>query len=103
MTDKKMAGAKASPQVQPIIRNHSGIEAHGTQFLDLRKSKSERLRVHVRSYRGSMFIDLRAWYVGEDGEYRPSGKGVTLQPDQVPEITRALFLAGQSFDPKEVG
>ncbi|KAK43625.1 hypothetical protein BG58_31340 [Caballeronia jiangsuensis] len=103
MTNKKMADPKASHETTTLKHDHTAKESHGTQFLDLRKSKSERLRVHVRSYRGRVFIDLRAWYVGEDGEYRPSGKGVTLQPDQVPEITRALFLAGQSFDPKEVG
>jgi hypothetical protein len=101
MTEKNMASPKASQEVPTPGADVNTAADHGTQFLDLRKSDSERLRVHVREYRGRTFIDLRTWYMGEDGEYRPSSKGVTIKPDQVPEISRGLMLAGQSFDPKE--
>lgn len=69
-------------------------------FLDIRKSDSERLRVTISEYRGRTFIDLRVWYATEGAECKPGRAGVTLRPDQVPEITRALHVAAQAIDPK---
>jgi hypothetical protein len=98
---KKMADPKASQNNTYSSAKPITDAEHGAQFLDLRKSDSERLRVQVKEYRGRVYIDLRTWYVAEDGEYRPSSKGVTIKPTQVPEVVQALMLAGQSFDPKE--
>src|SRR5260370_34106701 len=96
MADPKASQNNTYSSAKPITHAE-----HGAQFLDLRKSDSERLRVQVKEYRGRTYIDLRTWYVAEDGEYRPSSKGVTIKPTQVPEVVQALMLAGQSFDPKE--
>ncbi|WP_144142635.1 transcriptional coactivator p15/PC4 family protein [Paraburkholderia sp. BCC1884] len=69
-------------------------------FLDIRKSDSERLRVTISEYRGRSFIDLRVWYVTESGEFKPGRAGITLRPDQIPEITQGLLLASRAIDPK---
>ncbi|AWG32603.1 transcriptional coactivator p15/PC4 family protein [Burkholderia cenocepacia] len=73
-----------------------------SEFLDLRRSESERLRVQLRQYRGREFIDVRFWYLTDDGEYRPSQKGVTLNPSQLAELIQALMIAGRAFDAKGV-
>lgn len=70
-----------------------------TRFLDLRKSAGERLRVELREHRGRTFIDLRNWFLAPDNEWRPSTKGLTLRGDQIPEVVRALMLAGGAIDP----
>jgi hypothetical protein len=101
MTDKKMADPKASQNNTPSNVNTAANA--GTVFLDLRKSDTEHLRIAVREHRGRTFIDLRNWFVGSDEAWHPSDKGVTLRPDQVPEIVRGLMLAGQAFDPKGGG
>jgi Transcriptional Coactivator p15 (PC4) len=98
MTDKKMADPKASQN--NTLSNVNTAANAGTVFLDLRKSDTEHLRIAVREHRGRMFIDIRNWFVGGDQAWHPSDKGVTLRPDQVPEIVRGLMLAGQAFDPK---
>jgi hypothetical protein len=100
MTDEKMADPKASHEFSYSQNDVNTAPGQGTQFLDLRKSASERIRVDVKEYRGRTYIDLRVWYASEDGTYKPSSKGVTIKPEQVPEITRGLVLAGQAFDPK---
>ncbi|MBU9379399.1 transcriptional coactivator p15/PC4 family protein [Burkholderia gladioli] len=74
--------------------------SESTQFLDLRRSESERLRVQLRQYRGREFLDVRCWYLADDGEYHPSQKGVTLNPSQLAELVQALLLAGRAFDAK---
>jgi hypothetical protein len=99
MTDKKMADPKASQNNTYSSAKPITDAEHGTQFLDLRKSDSERLRIQVKEYRGRTYIDLRTWYVAEDGEYRPSSKGVTIKPTQVPEVVQGLLLAARAFDP----
>lgn len=71
-------------------------------FLDLQKNSRQRLRVQVKTFKGSEYVDLRVWYVGEDGEYAPSGKGVMLKPAHVVEIAQALLLAGQAVEPQGV-
>lgn len=69
-----------------------------TQFLDVRRSDSERLRVTVSEYRGRTLIDLRIWFVTDGGEWKPGRAGVSLRPDQVGEVMQALRLAAQAAD-----
>ncbi|MEX3918244.1 transcriptional coactivator p15/PC4 family protein [Paraburkholderia sp. BR10872] len=73
---------------------------HLVRFLDLVKNPSERLRVDVKEFRGNTYIDVRVWYVTDDGDYRPSNKGVMFKPTLAAELMRGLALAARSFDPK---
>ncbi|WP_233343576.1 transcriptional coactivator p15/PC4 family protein [Burkholderia cepacia] len=73
--------------------------AYSTEFLDLRRSDSERLRVTVGEYRGRMLVDLRIWFATDRGEWKPGRAGVSLRPDQVSEVMQALRLAAQAADP----
>ncbi|QBQ98483.1 hypothetical protein E1956_03345 [Paraburkholderia pallida] len=70
------------------------------EFLDIRRSDSERLRVTVSEYRGRVLIDLRVWYSTESGEFKPSRAGVSLRPEQIGEVVQALMLAARAVDPK---
>ncbi|WP_083245296.1 transcriptional coactivator p15/PC4 family protein [Paraburkholderia nodosa] len=73
---------------------------HLVRFLDLVKNPSERLRVDVKEFRGNTYIDVRVWYVTDDGDYRPSSKGVMFKPALAAELMRGLALAARSFDPR---
>lgn len=105
MTDKKMADPKASHEVLPRTNTDASTGADAaadsrTFILEVQKNNTERLRVSVSEYRGRTFVDLRVWYVGEDGSYRPSSKGVTIRPAQVAEIVQGLMLAARAADPQ---
>ncbi|WP_230940724.1 MULTISPECIES: transcriptional coactivator p15/PC4 family protein [Burkholderia cepacia complex] len=82
--------------------NDTAPPVPGACFLDVHRSGSERLRVQFRQYRGREFLDVRCWYLADDGEYRPSQKGVTLNPSQLAELVQALMIAGRAFDAKGV-
>ena len=71
-----------------------------TYLLDLQKNSRERLRVQVKEYKGLTYVDLRVWYIGEDGEFAPSSKGVMLKPCHVVEVAQGLMLASQAVDPQ---
>ncbi|MBB6581896.1 transcriptional coactivator p15/PC4 family protein [Ralstonia solanacearum] len=74
-----------------------------TSFLDLQKNNRERLRIEVKEYKGLTYVDLRVWFVGENGEYAPSSKGVMLKPRHVVEVAQGLLLASQAADVKGMG
>ncbi|MGA3845976.1 transcriptional coactivator p15/PC4 family protein [Ralstonia nicotianae] len=69
-------------------------------FLDIQKNSRERLRIQVKEYKGLSYVDLRVWFVGGDGTYAPSSKGVMLKPCHVVEVAQGLLLASQAADAK---
>ena len=73
-----------------------------TEFLDIRRSDSERLRITISEFKGRTFIDLRVWYSTESGEFKPGRAGVSLRPEQVGEVVQGLMLAARAIDPKGV-
>lgn len=67
----------------------------GAPLLDLQRNSRERLRITHVTFKGKPYIDLRIWYVDQGADYQPSRSGVTIRPNQVGEIVRALTLAGR--------
>jgi hypothetical protein len=98
MQAKKMADPQASHNQSS--RANVNTSPDRAVILEVQKNNTERLRVSVSEYRGRMFVDLRTWYVGKDGEYQPSNKGVAIRPSQVAEIVQGLMLAARAADPK---
>lgn len=50
----------------------------------------EQLQVRLRHYQGRPFVDLRVWFRGDDGNYRPTSKGSTVRGRELLEVLRAL-------------
>lgn len=98
MQTKKMADPQASHNQSSPSNGNTRVDR--AVVLEVQKNSTERLRVSVSEYRGRTFVDLRTWFVGDDGEYRPSGKGVTIRPAQVAEIVQGLMLAARAADPQ---
>lgn len=101
MTAQKIAHQGKAQAGRNDTNNSSSDTQYLVRFLDAVKNPSERLRVDVKTYRGNTYIDVRIWYVTDDGEYRPSSKGVMIKPTMAAELLRGIALAAQSFDPKE--
>ena len=54
------------------------------------KSGAEQIRVSLSVFRGIRFADLRIFFRTVDGEYKPTKKGLTLNPSLLPELEEAL-------------
>ncbi len=54
------------------------------------KNPLEEVRVSLSVYRGKQYIDLRIYYKGDDGEFHPSKKGLTVSPDLLPDLVEAV-------------
>ncbi|KWU25850.1 hypothetical protein AS149_27595 [Burkholderia cenocepacia] len=72
----------------------------GTLVEEIQKNSRERLRITIDRFKGHEYIGIRIWFVGEDGQYRPSRSGVTLKPTLLPQLMQALHLAARAVDPK---
>ncbi|OCB90672.1 PC4-domain-containing protein [Sanghuangporus baumii] len=55
--------------------------ADGEKFVDLGKKR----RVTVRSFKGSVLVDIREFY-GKDDDLQPGKKGISLSPEQWAEL-----------------
>jgi hypothetical protein len=54
------------------------------------KNPLEEVRVSVSVYKGKQYIDLRIYYKGDDGEFHPSKKGLTMSPELLPDLVEAV-------------
>jgi Transcriptional Coactivator p15 (PC4) len=54
------------------------------------KNATEVVRVSLTEYRGHKLVDVRVYYSDDEGQYRPTKKGVSLSVDVYPDFRRAL-------------
>lgn len=54
------------------------------------KNPLEEVRASVTAFKGKQYADLRIYYKGDDGEYHPSKKGLTLSLDLFSELEEAV-------------
>lgn len=65
---------------------------------DIEKNMKERIRVSIEEYRGSTFVDLRVYWEDEQGEWRPSKKGIALNGDCIDQVIEALQKASKELE-----
>jgi hypothetical protein len=54
------------------------------------RSATEQVQVSLSKYKGKTYADIRIYYKADDGEYRPTKKGITVSPAQLPELGEAI-------------
>jgi hypothetical protein len=58
---------------------------------EIRKNKSEVIRIQLKEYEGHKLIDLRVWYEDkETGEYKPTKKGISFNRNFALNVTNAI-------------
>ena len=55
------------------------------------KNATEVVRVSLTEYRGRKLVDIRVYYSDNEGQYRPTKKGVSLSVDVYPDFKRAML------------
>jgi hypothetical protein len=54
------------------------------------KNATEVVRISLTEYRGRKLVDVRVHYTDDEGQYRPTKKGVSLSLEIYPDFKRAL-------------
>ena len=57
------------------------------------KNPTEEVRVSLTSYRGHDLIDIRVFFQDDQGEWRPTKRGVSLSVDSFAELREAVVKA----------
>ena len=57
------------------------------------KNPLEEIRISLTVYKKKQYLDLRVYYKGDDGEYHPSKKGLTLSLDLMSDLEEAVRKA----------
>lgn len=76
-----------SPQLNQVIRGDDLIAAEWPV------TRRETARVTLRRYKDRWLVDLRRWFRGDDGELRPSNKGISLAVEHLPQLADAIAFA----------
>ena len=56
----------------------------------LRKNAREEVRVSVDEFKGMQLLNVRVWFMGEDGQMRPGKQGVAVRLEMAGELARAI-------------
>jgi len=57
---------------------------------EVAKGNSQKIIVATNEYKGKEYVDVRLHYAGEDGEFYPTKKGITLTSEVIPEIIKMI-------------
>ena len=68
-------------------------------LLDSERSANRRLRVSIAEFDGRKRIDVRFYYRGDDGEFHPTQKGITLEdPRDLDDVIASLQDGKEKLD-----
>ncbi|PIE53020.1 transcriptional regulator [Candidatus Fermentibacteria bacterium] len=59
------------------------------------------VRVALTEFRKRQYIEIRTYYMADDGEWKPTRKGITLNPDLMREVHQALGKALKELESEE--
>jgi hypothetical protein len=65
---------------------------------EIEKNLKEKIRVSIEEYRGHKFIDCRVYWQDDQGEWRPSKKGIALNSDSIDKVIEALQKASKKLE-----
>jgi hypothetical protein len=63
------------------------------EILTIPRHGGDELRLSLSSFRGRDFLDLRTYYLADDGKMRPTPKGCTIPLWAIPSLQDALNIA----------
>ena len=56
-----------------------------------RRNPTEEVRATLNEFRGRRYMHLRIYYQDDNGEWKPTRKGVSLPTDFMPELKEAVL------------
>jgi hypothetical protein len=65
---------------------------------EIQKNPTEIIRVSIEEFRGSTFVDCRVFWKADNGEWRPSKKGIALNAGCIDPVIEALQKASKALD-----
>jgi len=67
------------------------------QIGEIGRTETEVVRVSVEEYKGRKYLDVRIYFENDEGEWKPTKKGVTIQPDKIDLFMDLIKQAKESL------
>ncbi len=64
----------------------------------IKKNAVDTIKCSLKEYQGHEFIDLRTFYEDDNGELKPTKKGITFSPDKIKDVIDLLEQAQIKVD-----
>jgi hypothetical protein len=64
---------------------------------EIERGETEVLRVSTEEYKGRKYVDVRIYFENDEGEWKPTKKGVTIQPDRIEAFLELLRKAQEAL------
>ena len=87
------------PDCQHEGLNSQGMHMNARIFVfKFKKNALEEVRASLSDYKGKTYLDIRVFYRDEEGEWKPTKKGITLAPDLLPELEKAVVSLREALE-----
>jgi len=63
-----------------------------------KKNANETVMVKFSEFKGKKLIDIRAYYAAENGNLKPTPKGISISRDLIPELKLAVDKAMAAWE-----
>jgi len=60
---------------------------------EFQKNTAEIVKVSWEAYKGSLFVDIRAYYEDKGGEWKPTKKGIAIPKNKIKSLIELLQTA----------
>jgi hypothetical protein len=72
---------------------------------EMDKGRNEKIIFSLSEFRGKSYADVRVYYEDDEGEFKPTKKGVTVGLDEFPQFKENIlelesYLVEKGFIPK---
>tara|TARA_Y100001973_G_C4966814_1_gene217616 strand:- start:47 stop:262 length:216 start_codon:yes stop_codon:yes gene_type:complete len=65
---------------------------------EIQKNSREKIIASINEFKGNTFVDLRVHYEDEtSGEYKPTKKGIAVNPKILPQVVEMMLEAAESM------
>ena len=72
----------------------TGKEVHVDALHEVSKNSLETIRFNVTEFKGKQYADARVYYRDDDGELKPTRKGLCISPDLWPQFAKGVERLG---------
>ena len=68
---------------------------------DIEKNAREKIRISLTEFKGYDLVDLRVYYEDEEGNPKPTKKGISFKTDIISQVIEALSQAEEEIKTAE--
>lgn len=80
-------------------KNENSKKGNDSELIfSFQKNNTEEIRATMRKYKGKHYFDIRLYYLGDEEEWLPTKKGVSLSTEFFPEFKQAIESIEKAID-----